>query len=150
MPAYVGFSTINANKPRTTNAQNGVAGGVGSITNPLVLGKKFRTVDGPLVLQDFVNALNIKKGEKVGNPGYGTDIWSYIFDPNDADTQFKIKNEIQRVANLDPRLLVNSVTSFVQLDGILIEVEIAVQPFNEAAVVNVFFNNLTNQAVLET
>jgi phage baseplate assembly protein W len=114
------------------------------------LGKKFRIVDAPLVLQDFINALNIKKGEKVGQPGYGTDIWSYIFEPNDADTQFKIQNEIARVANLDPRLILNSVKSYVHEEGILLEVEIAVAPFNDAAIVNVFFNNLTNQATLTT
>ena len=147
MPTYIGFSTVNANKPKTTRATPGKDGGVGSITEPVILGKKFRIVDAPLVLRDFVNSLNIKKGEKVGQPGYGTDIWNYIFDPNNAATQFKIENEIRRVASLDPRLLVNDVKSYVQLNGILVEVEIAVQPFNNATILNVFFNNLTNQAI---
>lgn len=150
MPTYVGFSTKDANKPKTTRAQPGVDGGTGSILNPIVLGKKFRLVDAPLVLTDFINALNIKKGEKVGNPGYGTTIWSYIFEPNDADTQFKIQNEIQRVASSDPRLLINDIKSYVQQNGILLEVEIAIQPFNDAQIINVFFNNLTNQATLRT
>lgn len=150
MATYVGFSTINANKPKTTNALGGPQGGTGSIVSPIVLGKKFRIVDAPLVLQDFINALNIKKGEKVGQPGYGTDIWSYIFEPNDANTQFKIQNEIARIANSDPRLILNSVKSYVHEEGILLEVEIAVAPFNDAAIVNVFFNNLTNQATLTT
>jgi phage baseplate assembly protein W len=147
MPTYIGFSTINANRPKTTRAQPGVDGGVGNVVEPIILGKKFRVVDAPLVLRDFVNALNIKKGEKVGQPGYGTDIWSYIFEPNNATTQFRIENEIRRVASLDPRLLVNDVKSYVQLNGILVEVEVAVQPFNDATIFNVFFNNLTNQAV---
>ena len=42
MPTYIGFSTINANKPRTTNAVSGAAAGTGGITNPLVFGKKYR------------------------------------------------------------------------------------------------------------
>jgi phage baseplate assembly protein W len=103
-----------------------------------------------LVLRDFINALNINKGEKVGQPGYGTNIWSYIFDPNDADTQFRIQTEIRRVASSDPRILLNSVKSFVQQNGILLEVEVAIQPFNDASIINVFFNNLTNQASLST
>ena len=45
-------------------------------------------------------------------------------------------------------LLLNSVKSFVQQNGILLEVEVAIQPFNDASIVNVFFNNLTNQATL--
>ena len=148
MSTYIGFSTINANRPRTTRALPGSAGGTGSMIEPIILGKKFRMVDAPLVLRDFINALNINKGEKVGQPGYGTDIWSYIFEPNDADTQFRIQTEIQRVASSDPRILLNSVKSFVQQNGILLEVEVAIQPFNDASIVNVFFNNLTNQATL--
>jgi phage baseplate assembly protein W len=150
MPTYVGFSTIDANKPKTTRAQPGVDGGTGSILQPIILGKKYRMVDGPLVLRDFINALNIKQGEKVGNPGYGTDIWSYIFEPNDADSQFRIQTEIQRVASQDPRLIVNDVKAFVQQNGILLEVEIAVQPFNDAEVINLFFNNTTNTASMQT
>ena len=148
MSTYIGFSTINANRPRTTRALPGSSGGTGSMLQPIIPGKKFRMVDEQLVLRDFINALNINKGEKVGQPGYGTDIWSYIFEPNDADTQFKIQTEIQRVANSDPRILLNSVKSFVQQNGILLEVEVAIQPFNDASIVNVFFNNLTNQATL--
>ena len=148
MSTYIGFSTVNANRPRTTRALPGSSGGTGSLVEPIIPGKKFRMVDAPLVLRDFINALNINKGEKVGQPGYGTDIWSYIFEPNDADTQFKIQTEIQRVASSDPRILLNSVKSFVQQNGILLEVEVAIAPFNDASIVNVFFNNLTNQATL--
>lgn len=150
MPSYIGFSTINANKPKTTTALPGVDGGVGGILQPLNPGKKFRIVDAPLVLQDFINALNIQQGQKVGNPAYGTTIWSFIFDPNDATTQFKIEEEIKRIANNDPRLILNSVKSYVRDNGILLEVELAVAPFNDATTVNVFFNNLTNQATLTT
>jgi phage baseplate assembly protein W len=150
MSTYIGFSTINANKPKTTTALPGVDGGVGGILQPLNPGKKFRIVDAPLVLQDFINALNIQQGQKVGNPGYGTTLWSFIFDPNDATTQFKIEEEIKRIANSDPRLILNSVKSYVRDNGILLEVELAVAPFNDATTVNVFFNNLTNQATLTT
>jgi phage baseplate assembly protein W len=150
MATYIGFSTINANKPKTTTALPGVDGGVGSVISPIIPGKKFRLVDAPLVIQDFINALNIQQGQKVGNPGYGTTIWSFIFDPNDATTQFKIEEEIKRIANSDPRLILNTVKSYVQDNGILLEVELAVAPFNDATTVNVFFNNLTNQAVLQS
>lgn len=150
MPTYVGFSTIDANKPKTTTALPGVDGGVGGILQPIVVGKKFRMVDAPLVVRDLVNSLNIRKGEKVGQPDYGTDIWDYIFDQNDADTQFRIQDEIQRVARLDPRLIVNTVKAYPQDNGILLEVELAVTPFNDAAVLDVFFDNLSNQATLQT
>jgi len=149
MPSYVGFSTINANKPRTISRNTGVDGGNGSVMQPIIFGKKFASVDSPLVIQDFVNALNIRQGEKVGQPGYGTSLWSFVFEPNTADVQFQLENEIRRVASQDPRMILNSVKAYPQENGILLEVELAVTPFNQATLLSVFFNSATNVAVLQ-
>ena len=149
MPTYIGFSTIGANEPKTTNASTGIDGGVGGVLKPVIPGKKYRLVDEPLVIRDFLNALNIQQGQKVGNPGYGSSIWSYVFEPNDADTRLKIENEIRRIASSDPRLIINTVKSYAQDNGILLEVELAIAPFNNAEILNVFFNNLTNTATLQ-
>lgn len=149
MPNYIGFSTINANKPQSTNLNVGVDGGTGSILQPVRVGKKFRLVDTPLVVRDFLNALNIQQGQKVGKPEYGTTLWSFVFEPNTPDTQFQLENEIRRVANLDPRMVLNYVKAYPQENGILIEVEMAIAPFNQAFLLNVFFDNATNIAVLQ-
>lgn len=149
MPTYIGFSTINANKPRSSDLSAGIDGGTGSITQPIIFGKKYRLVDEKLVIQDFLNALNIQQGQKVGNPGYGTTLWSFVFEPNTADVQFQLQDEIRRVASLDPRMIVNSVKAYPKENGILIEVELAIAPFNNAQIMNVFFNNLTNSAVVQ-
>jgi phage baseplate assembly protein W len=149
MPTYIGFSTINANKPRSTNLSVGVDGGTGSTIKSIVFGKKFRSTDSQLVIQDLVNALNIQQGEKVGNPGYGTTLWSFVFEPNTADVQFQLENEIRRVASTDPRLIINTVKAYPQENGILLEVELAISPFNNVEQLNVFFDNATNIAVLQ-
>jgi phage baseplate assembly protein W len=149
MPTYIGFSTINANKPQTTNAPGGSSGGFGGITQPIIYGKKYRSVDEQLVIQDFINALNIPRGQKVGNPAYGTSLWSFVFEPNTADVQFQLENEILRVASLDPRMIVNSVKAYPQDNGILIEVELAISPFNQAQFLNVFFNKQTSTAATQ-
>lgn len=147
MPQYIGFSTINADKPKTTNDVAGIDGGFGGIRKPIVWGKKFRLVDEQLVIQDFINALNITKGTKVGQPEYGTTLWSFTFDPNDSTTQFQIENELRRVASADPRLSVGYIRSFPQNNGILVEVELYVVPFNQNQIVNVFFNTQNNTAI---
>ena len=149
MPTYIGFSTIGANEPKTTNASPGIDGGTGGVLKPTIPGKKYRIVDEALVVRDFVNALNIQQGQKVGNPGYGSTIWSFVFEPNDAQTQFRLEEEIRRIANGDPRLIINTVKSYPQENGILLEVELAIAPFNNAEILNVFFNNLTNTATLQ-
>jgi phage baseplate assembly protein W len=148
MPTYIGFSTVNANKPRSTNLNSGVDGGVGSTVNSVVPGKKTRLVDVPLVVQDLVNALNIQKGEKVGNPSYGTTLWSFIFEPNTFDVTEQLKSEIRRVANQDPRIVLNTVAVYPQDNGILVEIEFAVSPFNQAEQVSLFFDQTTNNATL--
>lgn len=149
MPQYIGFSTVLANQPKTTNAPAGVDGGVGGITRPITTGKKFRLVDQALVIQDFVNALNIQQGQKVGQPGYGTTLWSFVFEPNTADVQFKLQNEITRIAGLDPRLALNTVKAYPQENGILIELEVAVAPFNQGQLLSVFLDQGTNTAILQ-
>ena len=138
MPSYIGFSTVNSGKPRSTNLTTGPAGGTGSMVSPYNIGNQFGLVDTPLVIQDFVNALNIRQGTKVGNPGYGTTLWSFVFEPNTADVQFQLENEIRRIANQDPRLVINTVRAYPQENGILLEVEIAVSPFNQANLLSVF------------
>jgi phage baseplate assembly protein W len=148
MPSYIGFSTIGANQPKTTNVNPGVDGGFGGISRPVMVGKRFRLVDEQLVVRDFINALNIRKGEKVGQPGYGTNIWTFVFEPNTSDTQFKLEDEIRRVAKSDPRIVLNTVKSYVQDNGILLEVEVAISPFNNAEVLSIFFNSSTNKASL--
>lgn len=149
MPQYIGFSTINANKPKTTNAPVGIDGGVGSITNGLSAGKKFKAVDQALVIQDFINALNIRQGEKVGQPQYGTTLWDFVFEPNTPDVQFSLENELSRVASLDPRIVLNSIQAYPQDNGILLEIEMAIQPFNEAQLLSVFLNSTTNKANIQ-
>lgn len=149
MPTYIGFSTIGANKPKSTNVNAGVDGGFGGIVRPIYTGKKYRLVDEQLVIQDFVNALNIRRGQKVGQPEYGTTLWDFVFDPNTADVQFQLESELKRVASSDPRMQLNSVRAFPQDQGILVEIEMAVSPFNNALDLSVFLGHNTNQAVIQ-
>lgn len=150
MPQYIGFSTKDACKPKSTNqvTESGLDGGAGSIDKGITWGKKFRLLDAQLVIQDFINALNIPLGSKVGQPGYGTKLWGFIFEPNTSDVQFQLENEIRRVAAQDPRLSLNYVKAFPKENGILIEVQIAVVPFNNPATLSLFFNRANNTATL--
>lgn len=148
MSEYIGFSTINANKPQTVNAPIGYQGGTGTVTESIIPGKKFRLVDSNLVIQDFVNALNIRRGTKVGQPQYGTDLWNFIFQPNIPEVQQALQEEIVRIAGADPRLQLNFVNVYPRDNGILLEVEMAVVPFNQARLLSIFFDSSTNTASL--
>jgi phage baseplate assembly protein W len=148
MPQYIGYSTINSNKPRTTDMPTGSSGGPGNLRNPIIPGKKVKLVDEQLVIQDFINALNIPQGSKVGQPAYGTTLWSFVFEQNTIDVQNQLENEIRRVASLDPRLILNTVNGYPQENGILIEIELAIAPYNNPTILSVYFDNLTNTAAV--
>ena len=55
MTTFIGFNTINQNK-------------------------KFTLTDFELIQRDLLNAFNIRQGELPGRPGYGTTIYSFLFE----------------------------------------------------------------------
>jgi len=148
MATYLGFSTQGSCKPKTTNAISGSAGGPGGIRQSISSGAKFSLVDAQLVLQDFINALNIRQGTKVGQPGYGSRIWDFVFEFNGAQTQFQLENEVRRIANADPRIALNQVKAYPFENGILLEVQLAVLPYNQPIAAKISFNPQVGRARL--
>lgn len=178
MPQYIGFSSKNACLPRGTNMQltssmglttyvngatntandgngnpiningYGIPNGYGGVGDPVIPGKKFTLTDSQLVVQDFTNSLNIPQGSKVGQPEYGTTLWDFVFEPNTIDVQAQIENEVRRIASEDPRIDINTVASYPRENGILIEVQLSVAPFNNPLTTSIFLNQETNQALL--
>lgn len=148
MATYLGFSTQNVCNPKTTNMISGSAGGPGGIRKGISWGNKFSLVDAELVIQNFINALNIRLGTKVGQPGYGTRLWDFIFEPNAAVTQEEIQNEIKRVASQDPRLQIAELVVYSYDNGILLEMQCAVLPFNQPIAAKISLSQATERAEL--
>jgi phage baseplate assembly protein W len=147
MARYIGYSTLNTNVPRTI-ARN-VNDMPSLTTNPYrsgVSGKKFTLTDEKLVIADLINALNIKQGDKVGQPGYGTTIWSYVFEQNTASVREQIETELRRVISADPRIDLNAVTLYSYENGVQLEVELAVNGYSEPLSLNIDLNRNTGRA----
>jgi phage baseplate assembly protein W len=121
MPTFIGFNTINQFK-------------------------KFTLVDFELIKRDLSNAFNIQQGELPGRPGYGTTLWSYVFENLTTTTVSSIIAEVQRVAGGDPRIYVSDVQVYAQVNGILIEVQVQVVPSNTAERLAIFFDQETRRA----
>lgn len=121
MTNFIGFSTVNRNKT-------------------------FTLTDYPLIKQDLLNALNIRQGELVGRPNYGTIIWDFIFDNQLPETQNAISNEIQRVVAGDPRLYLSNLYMFPQENGMLIQLEVQVINTTNAQFLSVFFDQSQRSA----
>lgn len=108
--------------------------------------KKFTLVDFELIKRDLLNAFNIRQGELVGRPGYGSAIWDFVFENQLQETERALLSEIQRVAGGDPRLYVNNIELFPQNNGILIQLEITVVPSTTAERLAIFFDQEQRRA----
>ena len=108
--------------------------------------KKFTLVDFELIKRDLLNAFNIRQGELVGRPGYGTTIWDNVFENQTQETIRNITTEIERVAGGDPRLQITQLEIFPQQNGMLIQLEISTVPGQTAQLLSVFFDQQSRRA----
>jgi phage baseplate assembly protein W len=121
MPTFIGFNTINQYR-------------------------KFTLVDFELIKRDLSNAFNIRQGELPGRPGYGTTLWSLVFENQTPQLEQAIINEVQRVAGGDPRLYISSIEVYPQDNGILLEVLLQVVGSTTAERLSLFFDQSTRRA----
>lgn len=71
--------------------------------------------DFDLICQDILNHFNTRKGERVMNPAFGSDIWSLLMEPLTDEVKDILTADINRICTSDPRV------TPIQMD--LIEVE---------------------------
>ena len=115
MSTFIGFNTINQYK-------------------------KFTLTGFELIKRDLLNALNIRQGEKPGNPSYGTSMWNLIFEPQTPQTANLIEQEVTRVCAQDPRIYVSDIEVYPQENGILIELQVQTVDTTTAERLSVFFD----------
>jgi phage baseplate assembly protein W len=108
--------------------------------------KKFTLVDDALIKRDLLNALNIRQGQLVGRPSYGTALWDNLFENQTNETEAAIVKEIQRVAGGDPRLQISQVDIFPQENGILIQILLTIVPSTDAERLSIFFDQQQRRA----
>jgi phage baseplate assembly protein W len=121
MSTFIGFSTVNRNK-------------------------NFVLVDDDLIKQDLLNAFNIRQGELVGRPGYGTLIWNYLFENQTAELEAAIYREVQRIIGGDPRLYLTNLYMYPQENGILLQLELQTVATTSPQILSIFFNETSRSA----
>ena len=119
MSVYKGFSTYNRNR-------------------------KFKLVDFDLVKQDLFNNFNIRKGEKLMNPDFGTIIWSLLFEPFTDAVKNQIIEDIKRISAYDPRVSIDRVTVTQYQYGIQIQLELRYLLSNQVSAMILQFDRNTN------
>lgn len=105
--------------------------------------KKFRLTDIDLVKQDLLNHFQIRKGEKLMNPDFGSIIWNTLYEPLDEPTKKIILDDVKSVVSYDPRLTVDEVI-LQQLDnGLQIQIALTYNPTNMTTTMNLTFDRDT-------
>jgi phage baseplate assembly protein W len=102
--------------------------------------KKFRVTNFDLVQQDLFNVFNIKKGEKLMNPNFGTIIWGMLFEPFTEQVRNAITDDVKRITSYDPRLAVNTIQINEFLQGIQIVLNVTYIPNDQTATLTLNFD----------
>lgn len=105
--------------------------------------RNFRLTDFELIKQDIMNHFNIRKGEKLMNPNFGTIIWNVLFEPFTEDLKSVIVSDIQAIASYDPRVSFDNIIVTEYDQGIMIELQLRYVPTNQTNVMLLNFNGET-------
>jgi phage baseplate assembly protein W len=108
--------------------------------------KHFRLVDFELVKQDLTNYFNIRKGEKLMNPEFGTIIWDMIFEPLNENTKATIMSDVKRIISYDPRLAAQDVIVTEYDRGIQIEIDLIYIQSNQTSRLQLQFDQQSRTA----
>lgn len=102
--------------------------------------KHFRITDFELVKQDLMNHFNIRRGEKLMDPSFGSAIWDYVFEPLDQTTTEAITQDVQKVIGYDPRIAARNVIVNQYERGLQITIDLVYIPSNQTGVLRMQFD----------
>lgn len=106
--------------------------------------KNFKMYDIDVVKQDILNHFNIRKGEKLENPTFGTEIYDLLYEQLTPEVKEKIGKEVQTVLNFDRRIQVERLSIDSTMFGVSVIVEATFLPFNVVDKIQLDFDRNTN------
>ena len=106
--------------------------------------KNFRLTDFDLIKQDIFNHFNIRKGEKLMRPNFGTIIWNVLHEPFTEDLKSVITQDIRAIAGYDPRVSFDNIIVTEYDQGIQIELQLRYVLTNQIRVMMMNFNGTNN------
>jgi phage baseplate assembly protein W len=108
----------------------------------------YRLSDNDLIIQDLLNNLNIRKGEKLMNPDFGCIVWDRLFDPLTPALKQDIVKNIDTIIANDPRLAVTQSTTIQESPdghGLVLNFSLQFAGTNKLASLNVKFDSQFNK-----
>jgi phage baseplate assembly protein W len=109
--------------------------------------QKFALYDYALIKQDILNHFNIRQGERLMNPTFGTIIWDMLYEPLTEQLKILIKQNVEEIINYDPRVTAKQVIITQYESGLQIECTLTYLPYYIQEAIQLRFdqqNGLTN------
>lgn len=69
--------------------------------------------DIALAKRDLLNHFYTRKGERLGEPQFGSILPLLVFDPLDDDTVFAVEDDVREVVGADPRWKIIDITTTI-------------------------------------
>ena len=102
--------------------------------------RKYQVSDFDLVKQDIFNHFNIRQGEKLMNPTFGTIIWNMLFEPLSAETKAAIVKDIQRIVNYEPRVVLTDIKLTEYQYGLSVDLTLNYLTTNQTDILSMRFD----------
>lgn len=88
--------------------------------------------DFSLIKQDILNHFNVRQGERLEQPMFGTIIWDLLFEPLTDELKDLVRKNVETIVNYDPRVVADQVIVTSYESGIQIECTLLYLPYNIA------------------
>jgi len=80
--------------------------------------------DDNLIKQDLLNEFYTKRGERVMRPNFGSIIWEILMDPDSAELEKLVNEDIEKIVKRDPRVNLLRVNTVIAEHSLRSEVQI--------------------------
>lgn len=105
---------------------------------------KVRLEDTELIKRDLLNHFNIRKGEKLMRPDFGSVIWDALFEQMTDDLRDIIVDDVLEIVKYDPRIVAEKVLVDEYENGILIEIQVQYSNLNQTENLRLLFDQNIN------
>jgi phage baseplate assembly protein W len=109
-----------------------------STVDPANTGSKLYDFD--LIKQDILNQFNVRRGERVMLPKYGTIIWDLIMEPLTDQVKQALTDDMNAICNSDPRVSPLQIEINEYDSGFVIEITLMMKNTDQRAVMKLAFD----------
>lgn len=102
---------------------------------------RWKLSDTELVKRDILNQFQTRKGERIHQPNFGSEIWDLTFEQMGDNLRETILADAKRIIDSDPRVVSNNVTVASYKNGFQIEMDLYFVSQDKSENLFVQFNN---------